>query len=98
MKNKNKLNALRKGYFKLPNKIVDMNLSAVALALYSYLAKNSEEFNPSVKTMANALNISKGTVIKYLQELKDRNIIKVIEIGRERVTTKYEFVDVKEWM
>ena len=97
MKNKNGLNKLKKNYFKVPNKIVDSQLSPVAIALYVYLAKLPEDFNPSVGVMSKNLKISKTTVVKYMKELKDRNIVRVIQEGGENVITKYEFVPVTEW-
>lgn len=97
MRNKNKLNALKKAYFKVPNKIMEMGLSSTAIALYSYLAKQPEDFNPSVSIIAKSLNISKPTAVKYLKELKDRNIIHCYEPGRENVISKYEFIKVEDW-
>ncbi len=97
MKNKTKLNKLKKLYFKCPNKLHTSKLSMGAIALYSYLAKNAEDFNPSVRTVGKALNISDNTAIKYYKELKDRNIIRVVEKGREGVSTKYAFNELSEW-
>jgi DNA-binding transcriptional regulator LsrR (DeoR family) len=56
-----------------------------------------EDFNPSVGVIAKTLKISKTTVIKYLTELKNRNIIRVIQPGGEHTITKYEFVHLDEW-
>jgi DNA-binding transcriptional regulator YhcF (GntR family) len=61
------------------------------------MAKMPEDFNPSVGVMAKALKISKTTVIKYLAELKSRNIIRVIQQGGENVLTKYEFIKLEDW-
>lgn len=97
MKNKKYLNKLGKSYFKLPNKIIDNGLSATAIALYTYLAKLPEESNPSVVTMARNLKLSNNTVIKYLKELQDRNIIKQYERGAEKKVSKYEFIKMDEW-
>jgi DNA-binding MarR family transcriptional regulator len=97
MRNKSKLNKLKKQYFKIPNRIFDMSLPAQAIALYAYLAKQPEDFNPAVSVMAKALRLSKPTVIKYVKELKDRNIIRCYEQGRERVISKYEFIPSNEW-
>ena len=97
MKNKTTLNKLKKSFFKCPNKIHDIGLSAIAIALYSYLAKCPEDFNPSVGVLARQLKISKPTVIKYLQELKDRNIIQVIRPGGQNTITLYEFNETKDW-
>jgi predicted DNA-binding transcriptional regulator len=97
MRNKHKLNGLKKAYFKVPNKIHDIGLSATAIAIYSYLAKQPEDFNPPVSVIGRSLKISKNTVVKYLQELKNRNVIKCYEFGREKVTSKYEFINGGDW-
>lgn len=98
MKNKNKLNSLKKAYFKLPNRIHTIGLSATAIAIYSYMAKGPEDFNPSVGNMSKALKLSKTTVVKYIKELKNRNIVKVIQPGAENLITKYEFVEIEKWI
>lgn len=97
MKHKTSLNSMKKGYFKLPHKIYSMSLPATAIAIYGYLARGSEEFNPSINTISKALNLARGTTIKYLHELKNRNIIYLIQQGRERVTSKYGFSNPKDW-
>ncbi len=98
MKNKNEiLNKLKKNYFKIPNKIFEVNLSATAIAMYCYLAKNREDFNPSVSTIAKSLKLSKTTTIKYLKELQNRNIINQYEAGAERRVSKYEFIKGNDW-
>jgi len=97
MKNKTNLNKMKRFYFKMPNRIFDADLSATAIALYAYLAKMPEDFNPSISVIARTLKISKNTVLKYLDELKKKNIIRVIRQGYENVITKYEFNKLDDW-
>jgi hypothetical protein len=97
MRNKHKLNAQKKAYFKLPNKIHDIGLSAVAIALYSYLAKQPEDFHPALSVVCSSLKISKPTAVKYFNELKNRNIIKCYQQGGQNVISKYEFVPTTDW-
>ncbi len=105
MRNKTLLNKLKRAYFKIPNKIHNNDLSAIAIALYSYLALVPEEFNPSLSVMAKALKVSRGTALKYLKELKDRNIIECIHRGsggmpgvkREDKFSKYKFIPPEKW-
>jgi predicted DNA-binding transcriptional regulator len=97
MQNKIKLNKMTKSYFKVPNRIHDIGLSGMAIAVYSYLAKQPEDFNPAVRVLARSLKISNTTAIKYMKELKDRNIIKVTQAGAENLITKYAFVPYNEW-
>lgn len=98
MKNKNRLNKMKKAYFKIPNKIFDVGLPMAVIGFYTYLAKQPEDFNPAIVTACKQLKISKGSVVSYFQKLKDRNIIKVIQPGGERVITKYEFTDPIDWV
>lgn len=97
MKNRNQLNKIRKHYSKIPNKLYNCNVSITAIGLYCYLASNSETFNPSIKNICSILQISKGTAIKYLGELKNRNLIKLIRPGGERVVSEYEFCSPDDW-
>lgn len=97
MKNKINLNKMKKRFFKVPNKLLEVNLPATAIALYVYLAKMPEDFNPSLTTMCRSLKLSRNTVLKYIEELKKRNMIRMIQQGYENTLTKYEFVDTKEW-
>lgn len=97
MRNKLKLNKLKKNYFKIPNRIFDMGLEATAIAMYCYLAKQPEDFNPAISVIARNLKVSKPTVVKYMKVLQNRNIIKQYEQGRERVISKYEFISSNEW-
>lgn len=97
MKHKYKLNALKKAYFKIPNKIHGVGLSATAIAIYSYMAMQAETFDPAISVIARSLKLSKTTVIKYLKELQDRNIIKCYDRGAERKISKYEFVNLDDW-
>lgn len=90
MKNKQDLNKMKKAFFKMPNKVFDIGLSATAVGLYAYLIKMPEDFNPSVGVMANSLNISKPTVIKYMKELQNRNLITCIQPGGTNLITKYQ--------
>lgn len=98
MQNKSELNKMKKAYFKVPNRIFEVGLSVQVIGFYSYLAKQSEEFNPAIRTICGQLGISKGSAVKYFQELKDRNIVRVIQPGGENLITKYAFVPTKDWV
>lgn len=97
MKNRIKLNKMRKHYSKIPNKLYNSNLSIMAIGMYCYLASHSESFNPSIKTICSTLKIAKGTAVKYLDELEYRNIIKLIRQGGQATVSEYEFVSMDEW-
>lgn len=97
MRNRNKLGKMRKDYCKIPNKLFNSELSSTAVSIYCFMASHSEEFNPSIKFISKALKIAKGTVIKYINELENRNIIKCIRPGGQRIVTEYEFVSINEW-
>lgn len=69
-----------KNQFILPNYVMQLDLSATALAIYCYLMyiedRKTYQCYPSYKTIGKALDIkSKGTVAKYVQELEDKCLI-----------------------
>ena len=69
-----------KNQFILPNYLMQLDLSATALAIYCYLMyiedRKTFQCYPSYKTIGKALDIkSKGTVAKYVQELEDKCLI-----------------------
>ena len=66
--------------FILSNYVMNLDLSATALAIYCYLIyvedREKYECYPSYKTIGKALKIkSKGTVAKYVRELEDKCLI-----------------------
>jgi len=66
--------------FIVPNQIMQLYLSATAIAIYCYLLyiedRETYQCYPSYKTIGKALKIkSKGTVAKYVQELEDKCLI-----------------------
>lgn len=69
----------KKNYFPMPNEIFSMGLSAEEIAVYAYLMyrENRKSFQcwPSFSTIGNALRMSKNTVRKYVQQLKDKGFI-----------------------
>lgn len=97
MKNKLQLNKMKKNYCKIPVKLFYINLSPTAVSIYCFMASHTEEFNPSIKFIAKTLNIAKGTVIRYITELENRNIIKCIRRGGSKIVTEYEFCYIKDW-
>lgn len=69
-----------KNYFQLPNEIFLLDLSAGALAVYSYLlcCENRKTYQcwPSYKTIGKAVGMSQNTVRKYVYELEERQLIR----------------------
>ena len=69
-----------KNVFIISNYIMQLDVSATALAIYFYLVyiedRKTYQCYPSYKTIGKALNIkSKGTVAKYVRELEDKCLI-----------------------
>ena len=69
-----------KNVFIISNYIMQLDISATALAIYFYLVyiedRKTYQCYPSYKTIGKALNIkSKGTVAKYVRELEDKCLI-----------------------
>lgn len=65
--------------FILSNSLMQIKLSTTAIAIYCYLMyledRETHECYPSYKTIGEALDISINTVIKYVQELEDKQLI-----------------------
>lgn len=106
MMNKNALRKMKKRYIKIPSSILKIDMSCGAKVLFLYLASLPEEVYPSVKDMAQALNITKKTVYSYLDEMVDNKIIEKISDGfcvmKENEATKwsvgkYKFINPENW-
>ena len=70
-----------KNYFPLPNEIFTLGLKPGELAVYAFLLRCEDRKTfkcyPSFKTIAKALNISKNTVRKYVENLYEKRLIEV---------------------
>lgn len=69
-----------KNYFPLPNEIYQLGLSYGAIAVYGYLLRIEDrktyQCHPSYATIGEAVNMSRNTVRKYVQELEERQLIR----------------------
>lgn len=70
-----------KNYFPMPNEIFHFGLNAGEIALYAFLLKCEDRKTfkcwPSYRTIGKALNISKNTVKKYVDNLCEKRLIDV---------------------
>ena len=66
-------------YFKTPNCLFSLGLSAGEIAVYSYLLRcedrNSYTCYPSFRTIGKAVGLSRNTVQKYVSSLENRGLI-----------------------
>lgn len=66
-------------YFKTPNCLFSLGLSAGEIAVYSYLLRcedrNSYTCYPSYRTIGKAVGLSRNTVQKYVSSLEDKGLI-----------------------
>lgn len=97
MRNRNKLSTMKKKYIKLPNKLLLLGLNSHSISIFTYMASVPEDFNPSVKTICKAVKLSAPTVIKYIKELMQHNVINKYAQGGSNTFTKYEFVNPENW-
>ena len=78
-----------KNYFPMPNKIFCLELSPGELSVYAYLLfredRKTYQCFPSYKTIGDAVGISKNTVKKYVDSLRDKHLI---ETEQTQVTLK----------
>lgn len=65
--------------FSIPNEVMIIKLSSKALAIYTYLLyccdRKTYKCYPSYATIGEALQMSRGTVMKYVRELEDKLLI-----------------------
>lgn len=68
-------------YFRLPNDIFNLDLSAGEIAVYAFIMRmeNRRTYTcfPSYKTIGRALKMSKNTVAKYVKSLEEKRLIEV---------------------
>ena len=78
-----------KKYFPMPNKIFCLGLSPGELSVYAYLLfredRKTYQCYPSYKTIGEAVGISKNTVKKYVDSLREKHLI---ETEQTQVTLK----------
>ena len=76
-------------YFRLPNDIFNLDLSAGEIAVYAFILRmeNRRTYTcfPSYKTIGRTLKMSKNTVAKYVHSLADKRLI---ELKQTSVTDK----------
>ena len=94
--------------FILSNYVMNLDLSATALAIYCYLMyiedRKNYECYPSYKTIGKALKIkSKNTVAKYVAELEEKCLISteptevILKNGKKRNgNLKYKIRPIRE--
>ena len=70
-----------KNYFPLPNEIFTLGLKPGEISVYAFLLRCEDRKTfkcyPSFKTIAKALNISKNTVRKYVENLYNKHLIDI---------------------
>ena len=78
-----------KNYFPMPNEVFALGLRAEEIAIYSYLmfCEDRETYTcyPSYKNIGRALNMTTNTVRKYVNSLKEKELIETekTEITRQ---------------
>lgn len=97
MKNKTRLNKLKKDFFKAPTKIFRMDLDSSTVLVYCYMASCSEKFNPSIRTISNVLRISNSTASDAINKLKDMNIIQMNQPLKKGFRAEYKFMPPDQW-
>ena len=68
-----------KNYFPMPNEIFSLGLSAGEISVYSFLMscedRKTFQCHPSYKTIGRALQMSQNTVRKYVDCLREKQLI-----------------------
>ena len=68
-----------KNYFPMPNEIFSLGLSSGEISVYSFLMscedRKTFQCHPSYKTIGRALRMSQNTVRKYVDGLREKQLI-----------------------
>ena len=68
-----------KNYFPMPNEICSLGLSSGEISVYSFLmsceGRKTFQCHPSYKTIGKALHMSPNTVKKYVDGLREKQLI-----------------------
>ena len=68
-----------KNYFPMPNEIFSLGLSSGEISVYSFLMscedRKTFQCHPSYKTIGKALQMSQNTVRKYVDGLREKQLI-----------------------
>jgi hypothetical protein len=88
-------------FFWLDNVAVDVflpKIGATAFAVYAYLCRfvfnETQVCWPTTAQMADALQLSKGTISKNLKKLADSNMLRVVEQGKQHRASRYQLLDI----
>ena len=69
----------RGNFFSLPNEVFQLGLNAGELSVYSFLRRcenhGTHQCWPSIRTIGQAVRMSKNTVRKYIRQLEERGLI-----------------------
>jgi predicted DNA-binding transcriptional regulator YafY len=79
MLNRDKLRLVKKHYFVCPNLIFELGLSINAIGIFCYMVSKSEEYNPSIREIADLFSISRRTVYRAIDELLAAKVIYCIQ-------------------
>lgn len=89
--------SFKTGYFKTPDFVFDLPLSAHAKLILIYFCRRSDKYGvsfPSVKTISKDTGIKSHTSIrKYIRELIDKGYITILQKGKNGVSNRYQLSD-----
>ena len=97
MRNRKLVIKNRSLYAKAPRRVFQMGLTPFEVTIFFYLTSLDEETDPSLKNIADALDISEPTVHSSLTKLQELNMINKYHQGTIREVNKYEFTDWRQW-
>lgn len=66
-------------FTKVPNKVFEMGLRPLEIAVLVYLWKNAPNFHPSLRAIAKILHVDKRSVSRTLKRLSELRIVKIDE-------------------
>jgi len=97
MKNKTLMSKIKKDYVKTSSKMGDLDLSSNAFKLYWYFCKLPENSNPGVGAAMKFLKVSRKTAYNAINELENRNMIRMIVAPDTNRRAIYELTPPAVW-
>lgn len=78
---KNRIDIKKSKYFILPNEIFSLGLNSYEIAIYAYLLycenRQTYECYPSATTIGKHVGLNKKTVLKYVHQLEEKELISI---------------------
>ena len=91
----------KEGWFRLYNKVFEMDLSLYSIAVYTYLCRKARKniARASIREMAKVLKLKHFRIYEALEELEEKGMIKKeqVKAGNRILYNQYIITEIDEW-